>query len=76
MITRFNAIGLTGRKRFVCACGRKLQRQKRFYQTLNPYNRNAEGLPKTQGEILMECHSELDAWTEAVEPCVHGGSRP
>lgn len=71
MITRFNEVGMTGRKRFLCACGRRLTRQKRFYQTLNPYNKNAQGLAKTQGEILTEVSKELKAWQSTPDRCTH-----
>ncbi len=71
MITRFNDIGLTGKKRFKCECGKRIVRQKRFSQTLNPFNRKPDGFIKTQGEILTECRDELIKWTNIVDPCTH-----
>lgn len=74
MMTTFHEIGLTARKRFTCACGRQLTRQKRFYQTLNPFNLK-DGRPKNQGEILVECRAEAGAWTKTTEPCWHEALR-
>ena len=76
MITRFSEIGLTGRKRFACACGRKLTRQKRFYQTFNPYNRDANGDIKDQVTILRECRIELDRWASRPDQCTHTAKKP
>lgn len=71
MITRFHEIGLTGRKKFTCACGRKLTRQRRFYQTLNPYNRDSAGNVKSQRQIIVEVRTEVEAWMEKQDPCTH-----
>lgn len=62
---------MTVRKRFRCACGRRLTRQKYFYQTLSPFNRKPSGFIKDQGEILLEVRAEAAAWTHKVDPCTH-----
>jgi len=51
------------------ACGRSASRTKRFFQTLNPFNKNEQGLPKTQEEILNELRLEAEAWEK--EPIFH-----
>ena len=76
MITRFGEIGLTGRKAFKCACGRRVRRSRRFYQTLNPWNKNAAGAPKSQAEILAECREQFVAWFRTNDPCNHLWTRP
>lgn len=71
MLTRFAEIGLTGRKTFKCACGRRLKRQRRFWRTLNPYNKDAAGNVKDQAMILSECLAQLDEWAGKPDPCTH-----
>lgn len=43
-------------------CHRIAVRQRTFYQTVNPYNRNARGLVKTHSEIHAELVVEADGW--------------
>lgn len=42
--------------------GKRRQKTKTFSQTLNPFNKNAEGNIKTREEILVEINAEADAW--------------
>lgn len=42
--------------------GKRRQQSREFYQTLNPFNKNAQGNPKTRKEILAELIAERDAW--------------
>lgn len=71
MITRFTPVGLGGKKSYKCACGKRVVRQRWFEQTLNPYNRNADGSVKTQGQIMAECSTAFIAWQKKPEPCAH-----
>jgi hypothetical protein len=41
------------------------RRQKKFYQTLNPFNKNKNGVPKTRGEILDELRNQIEEWTNS-----------
>lgn len=41
-------------------CGKNLKRVVSDFQTLNPYNRNADGVPKTRGEIYRELGPRID----------------
>ena len=43
-------------------CGRRTTRQITLEQTLNPYNLNANGVPKTWREIEKELEAEAKAW--------------
>jgi hypothetical protein len=66
---RFEPVGLTARKSCKCAaCGKWLRRQRRFEQTLNPYNR-VNGIPKSAGEILAEEHAKAAEWKQRPETC-------
>lgn len=61
---RFAAVRRIGIKDGRCPkCGGETTRQKRFEQTLNPFNKNAAGVVKTQEEIVIELLEEIDAWT-------------
>ena len=54
-IVRFEEINTMGWKNGKCSiCGKRVERAKKFYQTLNPFNLNQNGLPKTREEITKE----------------------
>lgn len=57
----FNEVSLTA-ARTVLIDGKKRRRQKRFWQTINPWNTRADGLPKTREDILAELRAEAAAW--------------
>lgn len=77
-VTRFQEIKHWAWKRLPCkTCAKKLTRQTTFWQTLNPWNKNSDGNPKTVEEIREELSAEADAWL--VEPitcraCAEGAS--
>lgn len=67
---RFEKVALTGHKTTQCMkCGKKLRRQRTFWQTLNPFNRRPDGLPKSRADILKELQSEIEAWKQEPEVC-------
>ena len=69
MMVRFNfsEVKLHGSKSGKCGCGKRRTRQKKFYQTLNPFNKNEKGEPKTQKEIYAELVEQHNAWkTEPI----------
>jgi hypothetical protein len=43
-------------------CGRRFTRSRTFTQTINPFNKNAAGQPKTRQEIYAELKAEANAW--------------
>jgi len=49
-------------------CNKKRTRYKTFSQTLNPWNKKADGTVKTSEDILKELHQESLAWK--LEPIV------
>jgi len=69
----FEEIKWSSEKRFTCSCGRNLRRRRTFMQTLNPYNKKADGSVKTEADILSELRAEALAWREKKEPCLHAG---
>jgi hypothetical protein len=68
-VIRFQPIGLTCYKNVRCAgCGKRLRRQRRFEQTVNPYNR-INGIPKSAAEILAEERAKAAEWKQQPETC-------
>jgi hypothetical protein len=64
---RFEEVKRTAKKRVPCeGCGKKLNRQTTFSQTINPFNRNADGFPKTYREIWDELGAECREWEADV----------
>lgn len=62
-VYRFQEITRRAKKRVTCGgCGKKMTRQTTFMQTLNPFNKNADGDPKTVQEIHVELGKEAADW--------------
>ena len=45
-------------------CGGKSKRNKVFFQTISPFNKGADGQPKTRSEIARELVEEAKAWKQ------------
>jgi predicted HNH restriction endonuclease len=58
----FNEISVRATKKWVDDNGKKHQQTKKFYQTINPWNLNKDGLPKSRFEIEKEIREERDKW--------------
>jgi len=68
--TRFQEVKLTGRKTVNCPkCNKKLKRQRTFWQTLNPFNKNKDGEIKNSDNIYHELQAEIIKWQKAPELC-------
>jgi hypothetical protein len=67
---RFREIKHQASKNLPCpGCGKKLRRQRTFGQTLNPFNKNADGRVKTELEIVRELNATAAQWeTEPETP--------
>jgi hypothetical protein len=64
----FEKVTHRAEKRVPCTiCGRKMTRAKTFWQTLNPFNKNADGDVKSREEIYRELKAEADAWKSQPE---------
>jgi hypothetical protein len=60
---RFDVVAIRCQKSGRCpVCGRSVTRSKRFEQTVNPWNRNADGTVKTVAEVRADVRREADAW--------------
>lgn len=60
----FERITVSGKKSGKCpACGRRVTRSRTFEQTVNPFNRTADGTPKDREQIRRELLEKRDAWT-------------
>ena len=71
--TTFDEVKLTGEKSVKCSggCGRILKRRSKFFQTINPFNKNAEGFVKSRDEIYKELGAEIEKWKKEPEICIH-----
>lgn len=68
--TRYEKVGFPSTKSGVCpVCGKPARRTKEFYQTISPFNRNADGAPKTGREIISELRVKVAEWK--LEPTYH-----
>ena len=65
---RFDEISQSRLVRTKCKrCGRIFQRTFKESQTVNPYNRNADGFVKTAEEIVRECRAKVDLSADKFE---------
>lgn len=61
---------VSARKSGKCpCCGKRIARQKTFYQTMNPFNLNAEGIPKSASEIFASLEDEAAEWRSEPVSC-------
>jgi hypothetical protein len=77
---RYEEVSMTGTKSVKCAggCGRTLKRQRKFSQTINPWNRKANGEIKSHVDIYPELRRDIEQWQAKPETCKHceeGGSK-
>jgi len=64
---RFQEIKIRGVRRWT-ENGKRKQETKVFMQTVNPFNKDAYGVPKTPEQIVAELRQERDAWLSEVKP--------
>ena len=70
VLTVYKEIGFTSLKSGKCAaCLKPAPRKKKFFQTINPFNRNADDTLKTADQVMEELRAERDAWK--AEPTLH-----
>jgi hypothetical protein len=68
----FDVVQVTAKRTWM-EDGKKRQKTKKFEQTINPFNTNAAGIPKTRQEILVELNAERDKWmTKPIEQVKKG----
>ncbi|HDL7013690.1 TPA: hypothetical protein PXM26_002024 [Yersinia enterocolitica] len=62
----FREVSITRVRAGKCdVCGKRCQQKKKFYQTLNQFNKNSDGAVKSRDEILLEVKIEGDKWLES-----------
>lgn len=64
----FEEVAVKATKRWTDETGRKRQQTRKFFQTLNPFNKDADGNPKTAQQIMAEIRAQRDAWLAEVAP--------
>lgn len=57
----FQEVKRTRTDKYKCPCGKRFQRTVSATQTINPFNRNADGIPKTYPEIWKELGPKVAA---------------
>lgn len=61
--TTYQKVKAQAKRRVPCVrCGKKVTRSCTFEHTVNPWNRNAGGLPKTYAEVLAGVQAAAEAW--------------
>ena len=61
---RFEEVTHRATKRVPCdGCGKTLSRSRTFMQTLNPFNKNADGTVKNREDIREELKQQAGEWT-------------
>lgn len=60
---RYEEIKHTEKRKLSCRnCDKTFTRQTTFTQTINPWNKNVEGEPKTRSEIWTELEEQGKQW--------------
>jgi hypothetical protein len=63
----FDEIAMKGRRVWKDpTTGKRRTQVVKFFQTVNPFNKNAAGFPKTRAEIYKELGAEFHAWVAAA----------
>ena len=66
----FNEVKLQAKKSGKCViCGKRRNRAKTFWQTLNPFNKNADGTVKTRFDINTELQTQANIWQREPINC-------
>lgn len=56
--------------------GRRRTRTKKFFQTVNPFNRHTDGLPKSREQIRIEITRDARLWKLTMENDIRDGKYP
>jgi hypothetical protein len=63
---RFDEVSIKATRRWADADGKKRQQTRKFWQTLNPFNKSADGTPKNRAQIVAELIAERDEWLRST----------
>lgn len=68
--TSFREASLRAEKTSNCVtCGKRRKRAKTFWQTVNPFNKKADGTVKSLFDIIEENKANAYAWKEKPIDC-------
>lgn len=68
--TNFKEVSVVAEKTGKCeVCGKPCKRREKFFQTINPFNKNKSGLAKTHSEIMSEVKERAAEWK--LRPLMH-----
>ncbi len=68
--TVFSEVSFRAEKSGKCIiCGKRRKRAKKFWQTLNPFNKKADGRVKTPSDIREELAVDVLKWKEKPIDC-------
>jgi hypothetical protein len=59
---RFQKVEVIARKTWKDANGKRHQETRRFWQTLSPFNTDADGNPKSREQVMREIMQERKEW--------------
>lgn len=71
---KFQEVKRWGKKVGKCDCGKRRVRQTTICHTINPFNKNNDGQPKSFYEVLADVENELSQWK--AEPIFCGDCEP
>lgn len=67
---RFDEVKATRERTFECAgCGKRIKRQKTDWATINPWNVDENGNPKTYEQVRKDVSRKLDKWEAEPKYC-------
>lgn len=68
--TNFEEVSIRAEKSGKCIiCGKRRKRVRKFWQTLNPFNKNPDGTVKQPFEIRKEIAAQAAVWTKEPINC-------
>jgi len=65
----FEEVKFSAAKSVKCKCGKRVSRSKTFTQTINPFNKRADGQVKSRSDIFPELKADAEKWKAEPELC-------
>lgn len=62
MRVTFEEVSYRAAKSGRCACGKQRTRQRKFWGTINPFNKNTDGSIRTRSEIYTSLKQQAADW--------------
>jgi len=73
----FQEVRLYATKSVKCPdCGKRLKRSRKFYQTMNPFNKLPDGTVKSADDIYRELRAQAKAWEATAVPEIRHSACP